>query len=107
MNAEAEHEIELVRPALEAVCQRFGVLKLWVFGSALTPSWDPSKSDLDLLVDYGPPPTDVDLFSQQFAMQVELERLFGRKVDLVERLAIRKALFREKVEGSAREVYAA
>lgn len=39
-------------------------------------------------------------------MQVELERLLGRPVDLVERVAIRKPAFRETVDRDSQEVYA-
>jgi predicted nucleotidyltransferase len=107
MNPEAQVPIEQMRPNLADLCRRFGVRKLWVFGSALSARWQPETSDFDFLVEYGPPPPGIDLFAQQFVMQVELERLLGRSVDLVERVAIRKTTFRETVDRDAQEVYAA
>jgi len=107
--------LEAARQDLESLCRRFGVSRLWVFGSALSERWEPASSDLDFLVEFGPPPKGVDLpppkgvdlFAQQFVLQVELERLLGRRVDLVDRTAIRRPLFREKVEREKQEVYAA
>jgi predicted nucleotidyltransferase len=107
MNVKAQIVLERVQPDLAHICRRFGVRKLWIFGSALSPKWQPETSDFDFLVEYGPPPTGIDLFAQQFVMQVELERLLGRPVDLVERVAIRKQAFREIVDRDAQEVYAA
>jgi predicted nucleotidyltransferase len=107
MNPAAEIELQRYRSEMLTVCRRYGVRRLWLFGSALSPSWEPECSDLDILVEFGPPPTGVDLFGQQFVMQVELERVFGRNVDLVERKAIRNDLFREKLNREAKELYAA
>ncbi|HRF61203.1 MAG TPA: nucleotidyltransferase domain-containing protein [Fimbriimonadaceae bacterium] len=107
MHTMARACLEAARQDLESLCRRFGVSRLWVFGSALSERWEPASSDLDFLVEFGPPPKGVDLFAQQFVLQVELERLLGRRVDLVDRTAIRRPLFREKVEREKQEVYAA
>ena len=107
MNASALNLLEQARQELDGVCRRYGVRRLSVFGSALSAKWQPETSDFDFLVEYGPPPAGIDLFAQQFVMQVELERLLGRPVDLVERAAIRKPAFREAVDRDALEVYAA
>lgn len=106
MNASAQNILDRARPDLAHLCRRFGVRQLSVFGSALSDNWKPETSDFDFVVDYGPPPPGIDLFAQQFVMQVELERLLGRPVDLVERVAIRKPAFRETVDRDSQEVYA-
>lgn len=106
MNPSARKLISSVQPELDTLCRRFGVKKLALFGSALRATWDPQTSDLDLVADFGPPPAGVDLFAQQFVFQVELERLFGLKVDLIERSAISKPFLLERVRADAQELYA-
>ncbi len=45
----------LLDPAVIArACERHGVLRLRVFGSALTDRFDPARSDVDFLVDFRP-----------------------------------------------------
>ena len=40
--------------AIRAACERFHVVRLDVFGSALRDDYEPGRSDIDLLVDFGP-----------------------------------------------------
>ena len=44
--------VEEKRDALGALCRRFHVKRLEIFGSAVTGRFDPSRSDLDFLVDF-------------------------------------------------------
>lgn len=69
---------------IAALCRRYGVVRLSVFGSAVRDDWDVETSDFDFMAEFGAPPPGINLFEQQFGLQVELERLLGRKVDLVE-----------------------
>ncbi len=107
MNPRALEMIAKARSELSSLCNQFGVKKLELIGSALTPDWDPEESDFDFVADFGPPPAGVDLFAQQFVLQVELEKLFGVKVDLIDRSAVSKPLFLERIQANAREIYAA
>ena len=107
MNQAVQEQLDCTRSKLEMLCKEFGVKRLWLFGSALTSNWEPDTSDLDLLVEFGPPPEGIDLFAQQFVFQVELENLFEMRVDLVERTAIKKQSFKQAVDREAREIYAA
>ena len=70
---------------LHALCRRWRVAELCLFGSALREDLRPD-SDIDLLVtfmaDAAWRPRDL------LRMQDDLETLFGRKVDLVERAAV-------------------
>ena len=43
--------IEMNIDKIIALCRKFKVAKLWVFGSILTPRFD-DESDVDLLVDF-------------------------------------------------------
>lgn len=92
---------------IAALCLRYGVRRLRLFGSALRPEWDPATSDFDFLAEFGPPPVGVNLFDQQFGLQADLERLLGRPVDVVDWDAAKKPIFREVAEAQARVVYAA
>jgi predicted nucleotidyltransferase len=99
--------LESLRPQIEAFCRRYGVERLRLFGSVLRPDWSPQSSDFDFLVEFGSPPPGINLFDQQFGLQVDLERVLGRPVDLVDWKAAKKPIFREIAEGQAKEFYAA
>jgi hypothetical protein len=76
------------REALAALCRRYGVARLEVFGSAARGvDFDPGKSDVDFLVEFEPhgDPTPRDRF---LGLAEALEKLMGRPVDLVERNAL-------------------
>ena len=70
---------------LDELCHRWKVSELALFGSALREDFD-DESDIDVLVSFAPG-TRWSLFDL-VTMQSELETLFGRPVDLVERSAI-------------------
>lgn len=95
------------RTDIAALCGKYGVKRLRLFGSALRPDWDANASDLDFLAEFGPPPPGINLFDQQFGLQVDLERLLGRAVDVVDWAAAKKPHFRHSAEAGALEVYAA
>lgn len=92
--------------AVAELCRQYGVVRLRLFGSALRASWRPQDSDLDFLADFGSPPVGINLFEQQFGFQADLEKLFRRRVDVVDWNAARKPHFRESAEKHAKEVFA-
>ena len=69
-------------PAIIALCEKHGVRKLEVFGSATKPDrFDPETSDVDFVIDfldYGP--AIVDRF---FGFAEDIEMLLGRHVDFI------------------------
>jgi hypothetical protein len=65
--------------ALERLCQRYGVRRLAVFGSALRGELT-SESDIDVLVEFEP---ESAVGLRFITLQSELSVLFGRKVDLL------------------------
>jgi predicted nucleotidyltransferase len=102
-------ELDAKREALSALCRRFGVARLELFGSAARGTdFAPTRSDLDFLVTLTPATRD-DLVA--FAeLRDALEALFGRPVDLLEREAIeasRNPIRRRRILGEARPLYAA
>jgi predicted nucleotidyltransferase len=97
--------IPLDLDAIARACQQFGVRRLRIFGSALTDRFDPSTSDVDFLVDFLP--GRGDYFHDYFDLKTELERIFGRDVDLVDAGAVRNPYFAKSAFSSAQDVYAA
>lgn len=76
------------REALAALCRRYGVARLEVFGSAARGSdFDPERSDFDFLVEFEQR-GDLPALEQFFGFAEALEKLLGRPVDLVERKAV-------------------
>lgn len=91
--------------AIRIACERYGVTRLRVFGSALTARFDPERSDVDFLVDFIP--DNDNLFNDYFDLKAELERIVGREVDLVDASAVQNPYFKARAFGSAQDVYAA
>ena len=81
------------------LCERHHVRRLSVFGSAVGESFDPTRSDVDFLVEFEamPPRERADHF---FGLQEDLELLLGVPVDLIEPGPIRNPYFRDAVEAS-------
>jgi uncharacterized protein len=84
-------DIAAHRKELGALCRRYGVRRLEVFGSAARGTdFDPETSDADFLVDFdrgsGHEPLE-----QFFGFAEALEKVLGRSVDLVEREALEQS----------------
>lgn len=81
--------VEDKRAEVAAICERRGVARLDLFGSAAGEGFDPEGSDLDFVVRFEPrdPP---ELFDRYFGLKEDLEDLFGREVDLVTEGALDK-----------------
>ena len=97
--------IEQNRPALADLCRRFGVRSLEVFGSAAVGNFDPERSDIDVLVEFGESDSD-NLFHRFFGLSEALEELFARKIDLVSPSALKNPYFIAAVNRSRQPVYA-
>lgn len=93
--------------AIAAFCNRWRVTELALFGSAARGELRP-ESDVDLLVSFQPDAPHT--FFDMHAMQEELEAMFGRKVDLLERDTIersRNTLRRENILSHVEVLHAA
>jgi predicted nucleotidyltransferase len=90
-------------PSLAAVCRRYGVKELSLFGSVARGEACPD-SDIDIMVEFEP---GVRIGLIKFESLVEeLESLAGRRVDLVTRRGL-KPWVRPQVLRDARVVFAA
>jgi uncharacterized protein len=97
--------VEDRRAEVAELCERYGVRRLDLFGSAAGDGFDPEASDLDFVVSFekrDPP----DLFGRYFGLEEDLGALFGRKVDLVMEGALQKSRrLAANVEGSRVPLY--
>lgn len=84
--------ISKLREAQPGLAEKYGVSKLWVFGSWTTGT-EQEGSDVDLLVEFSRRGFTLFDFAQ---LCLDLEALLGLEVDLVERDALRLEL-RESV----------
>jgi hypothetical protein len=98
--------IEDKLPALRELCRLHKVARLDLFGSAVGDQFDPESSDLDFVVEYLPT-SEPKTLDGYFQFKWALERLFGRDVDLVERPAVSNPYFRQELEETQVQVYAA
>jgi predicted nucleotidyltransferase len=90
---------------LRVLCQRYGVRRLELFGSATRGDFNPDTSDYDFFVDFGDQPV-AGSFKRYMGLKFDLEALLGRPVDLVERDAVTNPYFL-RATADRREVYAA
>jgi predicted nucleotidyltransferase len=96
--------IEQHREALNALCRRYRVARLDVFGSAAKGTFNPETSDLDFIVSFEDP-GERGYAMRYLDFAVLLEALFGRRVDLLIDQPITNPYFRESVEASRTSVY--
>jgi predicted nucleotidyltransferase len=89
---------------LATECEQFGVARLSAFGSALRKDFEPTRSDLDLLVEFKPG-VSASLFTL-VEFEEKLSELFGRKVDLMTPGCLSK-YFRDEVLALAEPLYVA
>src|SRR3954451_20060274 len=85
------------RDAIAALCARFSVERLEVFGSALRADFKPEQSDFDLLVEFKPI-TGYARVDAYFNLRDELRALLGGKVDLVTTDAVRNRYISQEIE---------
>ena len=96
-------QIDIPVEALAELCRRYHVRELALFGSILRDDFR-DDSDVDMLVEYEPD-ARVGLY-EHFDLQMELERLVGRKVDLISKRGL-NVVIRDDVVLSSQVLYAA
>ncbi len=95
--------IELNIQQIIALCEKYKVNKLFVFGSILTQRFS-DKSDVDLLVEFNK--SDIsDYFTNFFDFKYALEELLGRDVDLLEEKTIRNPYLKTNIDASKSLIY--
>jgi predicted nucleotidyltransferase len=99
--------IEVPKDAIAGFCRRWQVSEYYLFGSVLRDDFRPD-SDIDVLVRFAPQARH-SVFDRM-RMEAELAKLFGRKVDLVDRSVLEQSpnyIRRRHILESAERIYAA
>ena len=99
MNSILKNQLDTIR----SLCERYRVKTLYVFGSVLTPNFD-THSDIDLLVDFLDQHA-LQYASNYFQFKFELEKLFNRKIDLLEERALKNPYFIENINQKKQLLY--
>lgn len=92
---------------IRAVAERYGVEKLEIFGSAMTPEFNPERSDVDFIVHY-PPDYDFGYFAERlFDLEEDLSVILQRPAQLVMTKALQRGYFREAANETRIIIYVA
>jgi predicted nucleotidyltransferase len=97
--------LETKHEAVTAACRRFGVVRLYVFGSSLRDDYRPEDSDIDLLVEFQRDESYA-LVENYFGLLDELRDLLG-KVDLVMAGAVKNPYIAQSIDREKQLLYAA
>lgn len=94
------------RSGISAICQRYRIQRLEVFGSAARAvDFDPVSSDADFLVEFAPGAQPG--LNSLYGAKADLEALLGRGVDLVEPSAVRNPYVLASINSNREAIYAA
>lgn len=81
-------DLRFAEQAVADFCRRHRIRELSLFGSATRDDFGP-ESDVDVLVDFAPDAKPT--FGEIVTMEEELSALFGRPVDLVDRVSVERS----------------
>lgn len=98
------NSLEIPLIALAALCQRYSVAQLYLFGSATTTHFDPIRSDVDVLVTLLPA-LPLAQGEALLSLWEELENLFGRRVDLLTPDSLRNPILIAEIERTKQLLY--
>jgi predicted nucleotidyltransferase len=85
--AEVQNSLKAIKPELK---RKFHVSTIGLFGSVVREDFSPTKSDIDIMVDFSTP-----VGIEFITLADYLEKHFGRKVDLVSRKGVKSAYLAE------------
>ena len=95
--------IDVNKDKITELCDKHKVKELYLFGSMLTDQFN-DVSDIDMLIQFNQIEL-LDYFDNYMDLKEELEKLFNRRVDLVENQAVWNPVFRRVVEREKQLVY--
>jgi predicted nucleotidyltransferase len=91
---------------IAAICKRYGIQRLFVFGSALREDFNPGESDIDLLAEFGP--LDITRRFHVFLDAREaFKTIFQADVDLVMEGAVKNQIIANEINRTKKLVYGA
>lgn len=89
--------------SIKALCRKYNVKSMSVFGSVLTDRFN-ADSDVDILVSFDKS-SILDYFTNYFDLKYALQDLFGRDVDLVEEETMKNEYFKDNVDRTKMVIY--
>jgi len=96
-------KIRIPRKKIAEFCRRWGVVEFSLFGSILRDDFRPD-SDVDVLVTFSPE-ARISLFDL-VQMKIDLEKIFHRPVDVIEKDALENPFRKREILRTAKVVYA-
>lgn len=92
--------------ALWELCKKHKVRNLFLFGSAVDSTFNPSRSDIDFLVEFETM-TPNEHMQNYFGLYEDLEALLQQKIDLVELESVKNPYIMASIRKSQVSLYAA
>jgi len=97
------NKLTLPKEKIKEFCLKWNVVEFSLFGSILRDDFD-TESDVDILISLSEK-ADLDLYDW-ITMIEELEEIFGREVDLVEKSTLRNPFRRHSILTNREIIYA-
>lgn len=91
---------------IAAACQRYGIERLFVFGSALREDFVPGESDIDLMVEFGPMQI-TKRFHVFLDAREAFRDIFQADIDLVMKGAVKNKVIAGEIDRTKKLVYGA
>ena len=91
---------------IAAACRRYGIVRLFVFGSALREDFSPGESDIDLLAEFGPLEV-TKRFHVYLDAREAFRNIFQADVDLVMQGAVKNKVIAREIDRTKKLVYGA
>lgn len=88
------------------LCKLHGVNSIAIFGSAANNTMK-ENSDIDFLVQFSESIDVLEYADNYFSLLEKLERLMGKKIDLVSKKSLKNPILIEEIDRSKVELYAA
>lgn len=98
-------EIEAKLPQIKELCEKYGVIRLELFGSATGPEFDPETSDFDFVAEFENAEIDPRYGSRFIGFADQLETLLARDTDVITSRSIKNRFFRANVDAARVLVY--
>lgn len=89
---------------IRALCKKYRVKTLYVFGSILTPRFN-ANSDVDFAATFNHDPDALVACDNFDNFYMELENLMGRRIDLVDEDFLRNKYFIEELNETKQLIY--
>lgn len=95
------------KATIDKICKKYRVSELFLFGSAVSETYDPTRSHIDLAVRFDVGIPVLDMADHYFGFIEELEQLFQNTVDIVSLNSVKNWIFKEELERTMIPLYAA